>query len=299
MPSNQSILITGASGLLGRSVHRQLARHANFRTCGTAFRRAADGLLEMNLLDPTSVRRVMSEAQPALIIHCAAERRPDVSEENRGATLALNVDATAALARETQRHHCRLIYISTDYVFDGTTPPYAPHATPHPLNFYGKSKLLGEQTVAEILPRQHYILRLPILYGPVTRLDECPATALAQHLLKQEPITLDNWAIRFPTFTGDVAHVLQQMAEKIFTQQLQSGIYHWQADEPFTKYEMARVMGNVMGISTAHLSPEDHPISSAPRPKNCRLDCSALEQQSVGRRSSFYGVIKELLKPFF
>lgn len=293
-----NILLTGASGLLGRVVWRHFSALDAFHVVGTAFRRTNSALVPLNLLDPTSIREVVQATRPEIIIHCAAERRPDVSESQHDATLALNAQATGTLAECAKPYDSKFIYISTDYVFEGTQPPYAEMAMPRPLNFYGQTKLAGEQAVAAMLPTRHYILRLPILYGPVTRLDECPAMALAQALLATDPVALDHWAVRFPTLTDDVALVLEQMVARIARDGLAAGVYHWQSDEAFTKYELTKAMEEILGVATDHLVPVTTPSSEAPRPQNCQMVCAGLEKLGIGHRTPLRSVIGSLLQPF-
>lgn len=117
------------------------------------------------------------------MVHCAAERRPDVAERDRDAVLRvstvvhdlkttcvitillqLNVETPRNLGSICKDNGIMLIYISTDYVFDGTTPPYEVEDKPNPLNFYGQTKLDGEEAIKSVYP-EAVILRVPILYG--------------------------------------------------------------------------------------------------------------------------------------
>ena len=104
--------------------------------------------------------------QPKVIVHAAAERRPDVSAEQPEQVLALNVESTRHLAQCAKEVGAYLIYISTDYVFDGTQPPYEVDDQPSPLNFYGETKLAGERALAEVMD-DYAVLRVPVLYGQV------------------------------------------------------------------------------------------------------------------------------------
>ena len=184
MASKHRVLITGASGLLGRAILKQFSISDKWEVLGLAHSRATGTLKKVNLLDFEETKRVVKEFKPHVLIHSAAERRPDVVENDEETCIKMNVGVTETLAStiielnsglEMPEHF--MLYISTDYVFDGTSPPYKPLDEPNPLNKYGKSKLAGEQ----VIQKSHSdggILRVPVLYGNVEYLKESAVTGL-------------------------------------------------------------------------------------------------------------------------
>ncbi|KAJ2991339.1 hypothetical protein HDV02_003843, partial [Globomyces sp. JEL0801] len=136
------------------------------KVLGTAFSRSSDTLVKLDLTDYTKLEEFIVLNSPSIVIHCAAERRPDVAAKDEEGTLRLNVEATKKLGELSTKYSFYLVYISTDYVYDGTEPPYEPSDKPNPLNFYGKSKYHGELALQEY--PNTLILRVPILYGRVT-----------------------------------------------------------------------------------------------------------------------------------
>lgn len=184
MASKHRVLITGASGLLGRAILKQFSISDKWEVLGLAHSRATGTLKKANLLDFEETKRVVKEFKPHVLIHSAAERRPDVVENDEETCIKMNVGVTETLAStiielnsglEMPEHF--MLYISTDYVFDGTSPPYKPLDEPNPLNKYGKSKLAGEQ-VMQKNPSDGGILRVPVLYGNVEYLKESAVTGL-------------------------------------------------------------------------------------------------------------------------
>src|SRR5258707_9472246 len=131
------VLITGASGMLGRDLMR---RFADVGAVGTALSRTGAGLTRLDLTDHAATAALVRELRPKVIVHAAAERRPDVSEKDHAATRALNVDATANLGKAARHAGAYVLGISTDYVFDGSKAPYREEDAPHPLNYYGQTK---------------------------------------------------------------------------------------------------------------------------------------------------------------
>ena len=176
------ILVTGASGLLGRSLMTELAPLAGADVLiGTAHSRLKPPLRKLDLTDEAAVRAAFAEWSPALVVHSAAERRPDVVDGDPASAERLNVDATRLLAELAAAKGARFIYLSTDYVFDGTKPPYSIDADTAPLNAYGRMKLAGEDVVRAAYAgrgdKNFALLRIPILYGRVETLAESPITA--------------------------------------------------------------------------------------------------------------------------
>jgi len=293
------ILITGASGLLGRPVLRACAARSGWHVTGTSFRRSGPGLERIDLSQTAQLPAFLNAAAPDVIIHAAAERRPDVSEKDPQGTQRLNVGATATLAQWAAARQAFLIYISTDYVFDGTRPPYRPGDATHPLNAYGQSKLDGEQAV-QAAGGDYAILRVPILYGEVETLDESPVTVLAKNMLGAKPgerLAMEDWATRYPTHTADVAAVLVQMvAHKLAHSELR-GLFHWSGSEPMTKYGMAQAFAPLLGFDPSRLAPDAAPPAGAPRPKNAHLDTSDLERLGIGQRTPFASALPAILAP--
>ncbi len=291
------ILITGASGMLGRITQKELSQNENWTVVGQAFTRAGDQLVQADLTDSQQVARLVDETRPDCIVHCAAERRPDISEGDKPATDALNQHAVATLARLCAEKDIFFIYLSTDYVFDGSQAPYATDATPNPLNHYGRSKLAGE-VEARACGKNALILRVPILYGEVESLDESAVTIIATLLSKREPQSVDHWSKRFPTHTGDVARVIAQIVARRERDPEFHGTYHWSGSECLTKYEMALLMADAWQMSADHLSPAPDKPQGAPRPYDCQLDTSKLEALGIGAHTPFPEGIAQALAPF-
>ena len=184
-----------------------------------------------------------------------------------------------------------MLYISTNYVFDGTSPPYTPVSVTNPLNLYGESKLEGERTMWQNVVSGG-ILRLPILYGEVETLDESSVTQIASALVAQSEIGIDDWANRYPTFVDDVAYVCRQMLEYRSENSEFSGTYHWSGNQPMTKYQMAHVMAEVLESAVDHIVPVKHPPIGAPRPQDCQLDCTDLKALGIGKQTAFLEAIR-------
>lgn len=290
------VLVTGASGLLGRSVLGHLLNQNDIQTTGTAFSRAGEHLIPLDLTDHEQVRSTLDQVQPHLVIHCAAERWPDRCAQQPDSAWQLNVDSTRSLAELCQARGAQLAYISTDYVFDGHSAPYRHDAPTNPVNFYGRSKLAGEQAVLE--SGDHWVLRLPWLFGPTTQLKESGVTALLETVAGKTPGKIDDWAIRFPTSVEEVAEVLGQCLQRINDGHRFSGVYQWSGNTALTRYQLALLVGEIVGLDTGHLQPDANPAMAEPRPYNCQLDKSRLQELGITGDETLRSQLERVLAPF-
>lgn len=289
------ILVTGASGLLGRAVYRSLSESdADFEVTGTAFSRSRDKLIKLDLTDGNSVMEAISALKPDLIIHSAAERRPDVVKEDPEAAERLNVSAVSTIAEAAEDCGAALLYMSTDYVFDGTNPPYKTEDEPNPLNNYGKMKLEGEIIVLTTCS-QPLILRVPILYGRVEKIAESAVTVIAESISADTPSYHDDEAIRYPTNTSDIAEVITSIAKKLNLGEDISGIFHWSSESPYTKYQIALIMAEILGIDQTLIKTATPNPEAAPRPMNAHLDTEKLRNLGINGETDFKSSIREIL----
>jgi dTDP-4-dehydrorhamnose reductase len=298
------VAIIGASGLLGRALVDELALQADWQVVATAFRRAGPQQIALDIRDAQAVGQFIEREAPDAVVIAAAERRPDVCENNPALALALNVDAVRCVAEAARRRGAWVLSISTDYVFDGTHPPYRYDAQPSPLNAYGRSKLEGERALTETT-EVGCVLRLPLLYGPIVDWTESAVTSLvpaiaasANAASEAKAAVMDAWAIRYPTFTPDVAFVIRQMLACHARGEAISGIVQWSGDEPMTKYEIAIRLAEALQVDDARLAPQHTPTDATPRPHNCHLDSSRLEALGIGRRTPFDTAIRQVLANF-
>jgi len=297
------VLVTGASGLLGRAVLAEL--HANAQpwcnAVGIALSRCADNLQSCDLTDHSSVAALLLEHRPCAIVHCAAERRPDVVDHQPGVAAAININATKSLC-SLAASDCPILFVSTDYVFDGTSPPYTEESAPSPLNAYGQSKLAGERIVMAA-SSANCVLRVPVLYGDVKFLGESAITTLFPKVKSLERCVMSHYERRFPTHCADVAIVIREMLDRKLraSDVLMSGIFHWSGTEEMTKYDMALTMAESFRLPTDHIVSDPNPSAGgATRPFNSRLSCAKLQLLGIGQTAgrSFATGIRDCLETY-
>ena len=290
-----NIILTGASGLLGREVLTKLEESEyKFNIYATAFSRTSGGLTKLNLLEKDDVEEFIKKASPDLIIHTAAERRPDIVKEDPAQAEKLNVSSVETIAKAAEKAGAAVIYISTDYVFDGENPPYFTDSEPNPLNEYGRMKLAGEEIIQKYCSRP-IILRIPVLYGEVRRLSESAVTVIAEKLFADKESFHDNDAVRYPTHTKDVAGVISGMAELTAESKKISGIYHWSSETPYTKYTIAKTMAGILNYDQALVKEAPIDPNAAPRPQDAHLDTEATKKLNLGSEKDFKTEISKIL----
>ena len=278
------IFVTGVAGQLGHDVMNELAarghegigsdllpQYAGIAD-GSAVTRAP--YVPLYITDGEAVSRVLSEVKPDAVIHCAAWTAVDLAEDEdkRDKVRAINADGTRHIAQACKALGCKLMYISTDYVFDGQgETPWQPDCTDYaPLNVYGQTKLEGELAVRELVER-FFIVRIAWVFGlsgknfirTMLRLGETHASVR---------VVCDQ--IGTPTYTLDLARLLVDMIETD-----KYGVYHatngggyisW-ADFAAEIFRQAGMNTRVIPVTTA-----EYGLSKAARPFNSRLDKTKL-----------------------
>ncbi|WP_286269141.1 dTDP-4-dehydrorhamnose reductase family protein [Thalassotalea hakodatensis] len=286
------IMITGATGLLGRELVNTLSEHHDI--IATGFSRAKPPIASLDLQDQQAVANFIETHQPNVIIHAAAERKPDVCETNHEATLNLNVAASQHLAECCLQHNIRFIFISTDYVFDGDHAPYQENATPRPLNFYGQSKHQAEKAVLSV-SEQHTIIRVPVLYGEVQTLAESAITVIAEQVIASSETEHDHWAIRYPTHVQDIALTISDLIALASSQC--HGIFHVSDTTKLTKFNIAEIIKTQFSLDDKTLTPLSAPSETASRPFNCALKDTRLHALGIHHTRDFTAAISKAIAP--
>ncbi|KAI1491204.1 hypothetical protein F5X96DRAFT_487481 [Biscogniauxia mediterranea] len=296
--AGKTVLVTGATGLLGRQVVRAFERK-DWTVKGTGFSRA-DGsiVLKVDLGKESELETCLDNVKPQVVVHCAANRFPDKCDKDPEAARALNIAATRSLAALCAARDIFLIYISTDYVFPGKPgdAPYAADATPQPTNLYGQTKLDGERAALEEFKKAGkqglgVVLRVPVLYGDAEMPSESAVNTLMDSVWKaQEPgakIQMDHWALRYPTNTEDVGRVCHDISVKYLgssDRTLLPQTLQFSSEDKFTKYEICKLFGEIMGLSIAAIEPNtegNDPNAAVQRPYDCHLSTQALKDLGI------------------
>jgi dTDP-4-dehydrorhamnose reductase len=258
------ILLTGATGQVGWELRQTLAPLGEVK----AFDRFG-----LDLADVPQLVAAVRALLPELIVNGAAYTSVDKAESERDAAFAINATAPRVLAEEAKRIGAFLVHYSTDYVFDGTKPtPYVEDDAPNPINVYGESKLAGEQAIAKSGCR-FLVLRTSWVYGPRGKNFYLTMRRLAAE--RPELRVVDD-QVGAPTSSLAIARATAQLLEKGAR-----GLYHMTAAGSTSWCGFARAILRHAGAATpvAPIRTEDYP-TPAKRPRNSRLDCSRLREDT-------------------
>jgi dTDP-4-dehydrorhamnose reductase len=232
------IVITGALGQLGRSLQEVLQEHELF-------------LIDLPEHDVTDIGIIsaMADFEPELVIHAAAMTDVDGCELDPDAAYEVNALGTKNVALASQRCGAPLLYISTDYVFDGTKEePYLEFDEPNPINIYGRSKLAGEDFVRRLLNR-FYIVRSAWLYGQGGNNFVNKVLQLAEERKELFVVTSE---VGSPTYTRDLAEAIARLIEHPMY-----GVYHLVNEGTCSRYELAHRILELAGKSDFPLYPAE------------------------------------------
>lgn len=263
----KTCVVTGASGLLGREVVQALQK--NWHVVALSHKPRA-GHRAIDLRERDQIAALVAEVKPDAVVHLAAYREPDVCEENPAETKRLNVDSVRFFS-ETLPASARLLFVSTDYVFDGTKPPYTETSPRNPISEYGRSKCAGED-ITTARPNS-IALRVPLLIGAGPTFKESGFIAqMIETVASGRPQQLDDVLVRFPCWTRDVAGAIAFLLAKE-----EPGTFQLSGPRGGTRYAWTIEVAKLLGQSHAHLAPSNIVIPrKAGRPLNSQLSDAKL-----------------------
>lgn len=264
------ILVTGANGLVGSRVASRLAAlgHEVFAT-GRGERRCEGSFAYegCELTRPDALEALFAQARPELVLHCAAMSEVDLCEAQPDAAYAINVSATAQLATLSRGASAHLVYVSTDYVFDGNSGPYDEEALPNPQGVYALTKHMGEQAV-RALGGSWAIARTASVYGwpPAGRMNF--GAWMVAELRAGRPVPVFEDQRVSPTLALNLAELLAELGTRRLP-----GLWHLAGDEVVTRVELGERICRVFGFGRSLLQPvkmADVPLP-VPRPARAGL----------------------------
>ena len=271
-------LVTGVGGQLGHDVLNELDKRG-YEAVGTDLVdevKSAFPYVKLDITNESEVAKAIATIRPDVIVHCAAWTAVDAAEdeENREKVTAINSNGTRYIAQAARTADAKMIYISTDYVFDGTGErPWQPDDRNYaPLNVYGQSKLDGEMAVSGLLDK-YFIVRIAWVFGKNGK--NFIKTMLNVGKTHDE-VRVVNDQIGTPTYTYDLARLLVDMAETekygYYHATNEGGYISWY-DFTCEIYRQAGLSTKVTPVTTA-----EYGLSKAARPFNSRLDKSKLTE---------------------
>ncbi len=278
-PSKPKILITGANGLLGQKLVEQLVAEGKFEVIATGkgpCRLGGGGYTyqDLDISNAEEVDRVISLLAPSSIIHGAAMTNVDQCELNQEACFEVNVKATEYLIQAAEKVQSHFIFVSTDFIFSGEDGPYDEQAEAAPVNYYGETKLIGENLVkASNTPWS--IARTVLVYGIANDLSRTNIILWVKSSLEGgKTIQVVDDQIRTPTLAEDLAAGCILIAEKKAT-----GIFNISGSDVLTPYEMAIMTADYFGLDKSLINKTDSTQFTQPAKRPMRTGFSIEKAQ--------------------
>lgn len=255
------VLVTGANGQLGYDVVEEL-RKQNIEYYGATRK-------DFDIIDFNATENFIINYMPDAVIHCAAYTAVDKAEDEQGLCYLVNASGTENIAEICKQINAKMLYISTDYVFDGTKDGfYEVDDKPNPINVYGKTKLLGEEAVQKILDK-YFIVRISWVFGKHGNNFVKTMLRLGKEC-KEINVVADQYGS--PTYTADLASLLVDMIQSD-----KYGIYHATNEGVCTWAEFAEEIFKIAGmdVKVNHITTAEY-STRAKRPLNSGLDKNKL-----------------------
>ena len=298
------VFVTGVGGQLGHDVVNELVKRGH-EAVGSDIAPEYSGMqdgtfvttqpyVQLDITDEEAVRQVMSAVQPAAVIHCAAWTAVDAAEDEDKKPLvhAINVDGTRCIAEYCKAAGCKMMYISTDYVFNGQgTEPWQPDCKEYaPQNYYGQTKLDGELAVSELLEK-YFIVRIAWVFG-------LNGNNFIKTMLnvgkKYDTVRVVCDQIGTPTYTLDLSRLLVDMIESE-----KYGYYHATNEGGYISwYDFACEIFRQAGYRTnvEPVTTKEYGVSKAMRPFNSRLDKGKLREMGFEPLLDWRDALERYLK---
>lgn len=276
------VLVTGVKGQLGHDVVKECEKRG-IEAVGV-------DVEEMDITDAQAVDRVITDAKVDAVIHCAAYTAVDAAEDNVEICRRVNADGTVHIAKVCRKLDIKMVYISTDYVFDGEGErPWEPDDERHPLNVYGQTKYEGELAVEQNLEK-YFIVRIAWVFGVNGKNFIKTMLRLGE---ERGAVSVVNDQIGSPTYTEDLAVLLVDMV-----QTEKYGRYHATNEGLCSWYEFACEIFRQAGMDQVKVTPVDSNAfpAKAKRPHNSRMSKDKLEANGFHRLPAWQDALGRYLK---
>ena len=276
------VLVTGVKGQLGYDVVKECEKRG-IEAIGV-------DVEEMDITDAAACERVITESKADAVIHCAAYTAVDAAEDNEDLCRKVNAEGTRNIAEVCRKLDIKMMYFSTDYVFNGQGErPWEPDDPREPLNVYGQTKYEGELAVQELLEK-YFIVRIAWVFGVNGKNFIKTRLRLGK---ERGAVSVVDDQIGSPTYTYDLARLVVDMIQTD-----RYGIYHATNEGLCSWYEFACQIFKAAGMNQVKVTPVDSTAfpAKAKRPHNSRMDKSKLAENGFEPLPSWEDALERYLK---
>lgn len=297
MLNKTTILLTGVNGFLGNYLTAVLLK-AGFTVvgigkgnCRLTISHSSFQYYAIDVTNQYSLQQLFETTKPHIVIHAAANSKPDDCECNQEAAYKVNVQATKDLLLLSTKTKTKFIYLSTDFVFDGAQGLYKENDHSNPVNYYGYTKHLSEQFVSQY-EYAYAIIRTVLVYGKPLQGRHNILSIIYDKLKNTESIRLVNDQFRTPTYIKDLAWGILQIVL-----QNKTGIWHLSGEQPLVSpYEMGQQLAEIYHFDPSLLIPVDHTTfkETAKRPCTTGLDIEKAKKELGFSPTPFRKAVREI-----
>jgi len=242
----EKVLVIGASGLVGSSLYERFSKE--YEVIGTYNSHKFANLIHLDLLDISELKKILNEFNPSIILLPAALSSVEYCEENKDDCWKYNVTAPSNLIRLIGKSDTKLVFYSTDYIFNGEEGPYSEEDIPNPLNNYGKAKLETENNIINNISN-YLILRTTVVYG-WELLGKNFIYRLIENTKKHQVTKVPKDQNGTPTFVENVAEATLKLIKSN-----KFGIYNVAGSELMSRYEFAKIAAEIFNLDKNHIHP--------------------------------------------
>lgn len=266
------VAVIGASGLVGSHL-MQACKRRKWEVMGTYSEHAHEGLIPLHMTDPASVEEIMQKMKPEVVFLTAFNPDADFCEQHPKETRETNVRGNANVIEASLRVGAKIVYYSSDYIFNGKKGPYREDAIPDPISEYGRQKLSVEETIQR-LAKNYLIIRTTVVYGWEERGKNFFCNLLT-HLEDGEEMKVSSDQIGTPTLVNDLAEASCRLVE-VGT----SSIVNVAGPDRMSRFEFAVDIARIFDLPVSKIIPMTtmELKQPAPRPLNAGLICDRLLQ---------------------
>lgn len=263
------ILVAGARGLLGQKIVEVFERESEYELIRCGIEEEGEDFLTLDITDREKVVDTVSTYKPSIIINAAAFTDVDGAERQKEIAYKINATAVGYLAEAANIFGCKLVHVSTDYVFNGLKGSYSEESVPEPVNYYGRTKLAGENLVISKVG-DFAILRTQVLYGYASNVKKNFVLWVIDKLSKSEEISVVTDQVGNPTLADELAFAILKVCQKNAR-----GLYHVSGFETVSRFEFAREIASVFNLDFELVKPiKTHDLTQlAKRPLNSSFVC--------------------------
>ncbi len=259
----KKVIITGGNGLLGTELTKVFSKEKEYELHSLTIE-------DMDVTNETQVQEIFVKIKPNIIIHTASLTDVDYCETHEKETYLVNVKGTENIVNAGKKYKAKIVYISTDYIFDGKKGPYTEEDTPNPLSVYAKTKWEGEKVIQKInIP--YLIIRTTVLYGPPQGFKQNFVAFVIENLKNKREISAAVDQYGTPTYIRDLSEAIIHLIDK-------EGIYNVVGSDYLNRYEFAGIIADVFNVDKKLIKPitTKQLNQKAPRPLKCGLKIDKL-----------------------